>query len=147
MTIRQKVKEFHEAMDIPVISSPSIPADDRVRLRASLIAEEFFEVMVAMFGNAPLLVESQQAMSGFIAFAKPHVDLESVADGLCDLDYVIEGTRLELGIDGGPVLDEVHAANMRKVGGPVRDDGKRLKPEGWQPPDIARVLREQRGDG
>jgi hypothetical protein len=32
---------------------------------------------------------------------------------------------------------------MAKVGGPVRPDGKKLKPEGWQPPDIAGILRAQ----
>ncbi len=36
--------------------------------------------------------------------------------------------------------DEVHRSNMAKVGGPIRGDGKRLKPEGWTPPDVAGVL-------
>lgn len=51
------------------------------------------------------------------------------------------------GIDLRPVWSEVHAANMRKTTGPVREDGKRLKPEGWQPPDIAGVLRAQGWQG
>lgn len=39
--------------------------------------------------------------------------------------------------------DEVHAANMRKVGGPkCPDTGKQLKPEGWTKPDIEGVLRK-----
>ena len=29
---------------------------------------------------------------------------------------------------------------MAKVGGPIREDGKRLKPEGWEPPNITKVL-------
>ena len=29
---------------------------------------------------------------------------------------------------------------MAKAGGPLREDGKRLKPPGWTPPDIAGVL-------
>ena len=60
-----------------------------------------------------------------------------------DLDYVVEGTRLEFEIDGGPIAVEVHRSNMAKVGGPVREDGKRLKPPGWTPPDIAGELRKQ----
>jgi len=32
---------------------------------------------------------------------------------------------------------------MRKVGGVVREDGKRLKPEGWVGPDIEKCLRAQ----
>jgi predicted HAD superfamily Cof-like phosphohydrolase len=48
---------------------------------------------------------------------------------------VVEGARLELGIDGAPIA-AVHEANMKKVSGEVRADGKRLKPPGWKPPDI-----------
>ncbi len=65
------------------------------------------------------------------------------ADACGDLDYVIEGARLTLGINGKPVADEIHRTNLAKVGGPIRDDGKRLKPEGWTPPDIAGELRKQ----
>lgn len=52
-----------------------------------------------------------------------------------------------LGIDLGPVFEEVHRANMAKVGGPTRADGKILKPEGWTPPDVAGVLRRQGWSG
>jgi predicted HAD superfamily Cof-like phosphohydrolase len=62
---------------------------------------------------------------------------------MADLDYVVEGTRLEFGIDGEPIAAEVHRANMAKTEGPVAPDGKRLKPPGWTPPDIAGVLRKQ----
>lgn len=51
------------------------------------------------------------------------------------------------GVDAMPVFAEVHLANMRKLGPdglPIkREDGKVLKPEGWTPPDIQRVLDEQ----
>jgi hypothetical protein len=46
-------------------------------------------------------------------------------------------------VDLEPFFAEVHRTNMAKVGGPVRPDGKKLKPEGWQPPDIAGILRAQ----
>ncbi len=46
-----------------------------------------------------------------------------------------------------PVFDEVHAANMNKVGegGKVLRSatGKVLKPEGWVPPDVESVLERQ----
>ena len=52
----------------------------------------------------------------------------------------------QLGIPLGAVFDEVHAANMRKVGpdGTVtrRPDGKVIKPEGWKGPVVAGVLAE-----
>lgn len=75
-----------------------------------------------------------------------NVDLVEFADALADLDYVIEGTRLEFGINGAPIAAEVHRSNLSKLGpnGPMlREDGKILKPPGWTPPDIAGELRKQ----
>jgi predicted HAD superfamily Cof-like phosphohydrolase len=37
----------------------------------------------------------------------------------------------------------VQRCNMLKSTGPVRSDGKRLKPEGWEPPRIRELLIEQ----
>ena len=74
-------------------------------------------------------------------------NLVELVDALADLDYVVEGTRIEFGINGKPIADAVHAANMAKVGGGIRGDGKINKPEGWQPPDIAGELRKQGWEG
>jgi predicted HAD superfamily Cof-like phosphohydrolase len=67
-------------------------------------------------------------------------------DALCDLLYVTYGAAVEMGIDLESFFELVHEANLRKVPGPVREDGKKLKPEGWKPPDIEgelrRVMRE-----
>ncbi len=41
-----------------------------------------------------------------------------------------------LGLDLRPFFSIVHQANMLKTTGPIREDGKRLKPEGWVGPDI-----------
>lgn len=137
--------EFHRAMKVPILPTPQVPSDERVRLRASLIAEECLEFLEACFPDdydyyRPLLAE----MKDWIEKGKPRVDLSAAADALADIAYVVEGANLEFGIDSGPVLDEVHRANMAKVNGPIREDGKRLKPPNWQPPDIAGVLERQR---
>lgn len=145
--IREQVLEFHRAMDVPVLESPAVPADERVRLRLNLIAEEFFELLEASLpkgDDRSRAVELFKANLQAIAeCSKLDVDLPEFADALADLDYVIEGTRLEFGIDGAPVAAGVHAANMAKVGGLVREDGKRLKPDGWKPFDVAAELRRQ----
>lgn len=49
-----------------------------------------------------------------------------------------------LGLDLFPFYEEVHKTNMAKLGGPKREDGKQLKPPGWQPPRIAEILAELR---
>lgn len=70
-------------------------------------------------------------------------DLPGVADGLADLIYVSLHAAISYGIDLRPVWDAVQVANMAKEGGPTREDGKILKPEGWQPPDVAGILARQ----
>jgi len=148
VSIRANVLHFHRVMGQPVLDEPQVPPEDRVRMRLRLIAEEFFELFYAVTAIESvwalgLLDYFQQQLRGLINCAELKVDLPALADALCDLDYVVEGTRLEFGIDGGPVLAEVQRANIAKVGGVKRADGKIQKPEGWQAPDIASVLRSQ----
>lgn len=118
MSVQSDVRAFHEALDIPVLTSQGIPPD-RAELRAELIAEEANETILAIHDG----------------------DLVATADGLCDLLCVVYGAALEFGIDLDAVWPEVHRTNMAKVGGPVRADGKRLKPPGWTPPDIESALK------
>ena len=70
-----------------------------------------------------------------------------IADGICDSIYVLLGAALELGINITPLWDEVQRTNMAKEGGAIREDGKILKPEGWKPPVISRLLKEQGWQG
>jgi predicted HAD superfamily Cof-like phosphohydrolase len=147
-TNQDRLIEFHRAIGQPILPYPQVPPDDRVRLRARLIAEEFFETMDAMYGvngrSTPgaisKLVAARKLVANVIDTCIPGVDLVELADGLADLDYVIEGTRLECGIDGEPIAREVHRTNMLKSGGPVSPEGKRLKPPGWTPPRIREEL-------
>ena len=74
-------------------------------------------------------------------------DLVGIADGVVDSLVVILGTATTYGIDIRPIWDAVHKANMLKANGPMREDGKRLKPEGWTHPDIWELLIEQGVEG
>lgn len=146
--IQTKLIEFHRAMNVPILDTPQIPAEERVKLRLRLVVEECFELLQASLDlTEPWAWDMFQAAEANVAMlitrCHEHADLERVADALADIAYVVEGSNLEFGIDSGPVLDEVHRANMAKAGGPVREDGKRMKPAGWTPPDIAEVLRDQ----
>jgi len=131
------VAAFHNACDVPALTKPAIPPPDRVKLRWNLIDEE-------------VNVELREAMAidgrGYpLPITEPH--LPSIADAIADSIYVLVGTALEYGIPLARVWDAVQAANMAKVGpdGKVirREDGKILKPEGWQPADIAGILNSE----
>lgn len=114
--VQRDVEDFHRL--VCGIAPASTPAIRRPQLRADLIAEEAQETVTAILRG----------------------DLVGAIDGLCDLLCVVYGAADEFGIDLAPFWHAVHSSNMAKVGGPVRADGKRLKPEGWRPPDIAGVL-------
>jgi predicted HAD superfamily Cof-like phosphohydrolase len=148
-TIREQVSEFHRAFDQPVLDTPTVPPDERVRLRLRLVLEEAFELIEACGGLRSPLSLKQLRDDVFVLITRcgVKVDLVAAADALADLDYVVEGTRLEFGIDGAPIAAEVHRSNMAKVwpDGSVKknDDGKVLKPDGWTPPDIRAELVKQ----
>ncbi len=144
-TLREQVLAFHAAMGCPSADFPAVPSDERVRLRLRLIAEEFFELVGSVLDESTChsLTEARNELSFAIEHASLRVDIPELADACADLDYVVEGTRIEFGINGAPIAAEVQRSNMAKVGGPVREDGKIGKPSGWTPPDIAGELRKQ----
>jgi predicted HAD superfamily Cof-like phosphohydrolase len=67
-------------------------------------------------------------------------------DALIDILVVTIGAIHSMGADGEGAWNEVMRTNFAKIDpitGKVnkRSDGKVLKPEGWQPPDLARFLK------
>jgi predicted HAD superfamily Cof-like phosphohydrolase len=143
-------------MGQPIRDMPGLISDERVRFRLRLIAKKFFEVLEACSINRPILhaaVAHEIDSTGYhrvndgFALTPLKVDFPALADALGDLDYVVEGARCEWGIDGRPIAAAIHLANMAKATGPVREDGKRLKPEGWTAPDIEGELRKQGWEG
>ncbi len=148
--IRKQVEEFMIAAGQEVKDSPGVPSDDVVRLRAKLVMEEFFELLEAMFKQDSAMekemIETAHRRAALAIEKLPvDVDMIEVADACADIDYVVEGGRLAFGINGKPIADEVQRTNMAKFGEGswVREDGKRMKPPGWEPPDIAKLLKDQ----
>jgi predicted HAD superfamily Cof-like phosphohydrolase len=124
--LMEDVKAFHLACDVPILGSPIVPDYDRKQLRINLIEEEVNkELIPAMLAD----------------------NLLEIADAMADSIYVIVGAALEYGIPLDKVWEAVQRANMNKVD-PVtgkvrrREDGKILKPDGWQAPDIEKILKE-----
>src|ERR1700747_741146 len=119
MDTRNDVKDFMIACDQLVNDKPVIGEStyDQSKLYMKLIKEEFDELTLAFGEN----------------------DLVEVADACADLIWVIQGLAHTLGIPQQEVWDEVNRSNVAKYpGGKVlrRADGKIMKPEGWEPPNI-----------
>lgn len=91
----EKVKEFHQTFEAPVLDTPTIPSDDRCKLRVNLIQEELDEFSQAIKDK----------------------DIVEIADSFADLMVVLSGSILEFGMGDrfGELFDEVHRSNMSKA--------------------------------
>lgn len=89
------VARFHETFDLPILNSPTIPNSERCKLRIALIQEELDELKEALENE----------------------DIVEAADALADLQYVLSGAILELGLGEKfkTLFDEVQRSNMSKT--------------------------------
>jgi predicted HAD superfamily Cof-like phosphohydrolase len=119
------VRAFHLAFGLDARETPTEVSPALAAHRGELLAEEAAEVAeVSVVGP-----------------------LDRLAHELADVVYVAYGTALVHGIDLDAVIAEVHRSNMTKLGpgGQVarRADGKVLKGEHYETPDVRAVLRGQ----
>ncbi|MCC9704950.1 MULTISPECIES: MazG nucleotide pyrophosphohydrolase domain-containing protein [unclassified Streptomyces] len=119
------VREFHRAFGLDARTAPAEVSPELAAHRGELLAEEAAEV-------------AEVAVDG---------PLDRLAHELADVVYVAYGTALVHGIDLDEVIAEIHRSNMTKLGpdGRVarRADGKVLKGDHYQAPDVSSVLRKQ----
>ena len=118
------VKEFHERFGHPVKDEPDVSDMKLNELRVELLSEELRELMEAL-GTG---------------------DCVGALDALTDLQYVLDGAFLALGLHRykDAAVAEVHRSNMSKLGAdgqPIRrEDGKILKGPNYSPPDLVGVI-------
>ena len=119
-----KVKEFMTACGQDVNVVPTIPNEVTRQLRHSILIEEVMELQ----------------------YAEIHID---ALDAITDILYVLLGTAHAYGLGDKleAAFNEVHRSNMTKVmpNGKVlkREDGKIIKPDAYEPPNLQKVLELQ----
>lgn len=122
MSMVEKVAEFHQTFGVEIKDQPAIPNWRVKELRIALITEEYKELIKAIEND----------------------NIVEIADGICDLHYVVSGTSLAYGLNEDKLFAEVHRSNMSKAtaDGKVlkREDGKILKAETWTPPNLKRII-------
>ncbi|MCW5912957.1 MAG: nucleoside triphosphate pyrophosphohydrolase family protein [Cyclobacteriaceae bacterium] len=89
------VAEFHRTFKHPILTQPTIPDENRCKLRVALLAEELKELEVAILEK----------------------DIVGIADAFCDLQYVLSGAILEFGLGEKfkALFEEVQRSNMSKA--------------------------------
>jgi predicted HAD superfamily Cof-like phosphohydrolase len=121
-----QVKEFHETYGLPVENAPNISDAKTNDLRINLLAEELDELKEALANN----------------------DIVETLDALIDLQYVLDGAFLSLGLHDVKdiAFAEVHRSNMSKLGEdgkPIRreSDGKVMKGPNYFVPDMSQFIK------
>lgn len=145
-SLAEQVRVFQSLIKRKAPPVPTRPDGETLHLKLALITEEFFELLEAAGMESsvsePLFESVMDAVGAHCTPTK--VDMAAVADALGDLDFVSEGMRQELGIDGAPIAALIAKANFTKVSGPTDPvSGKRLKPPGFVPPNIKGALKRQ----
>jgi len=108
----------HPVRDKPVVLDPSKEDLASYALGMDLVKEEFKELCVA----------------------DSTTDLREMTDACGDLIWVVCGLMARLGVNLDAAWEEIRRTNWEKLGGPVREDGKLLKPEGWKPPSMEKAI-------
>lgn len=140
---QKKVRQFHEVFGGPIGNKPALGnSKNRVRL----ILEEAIELAAASGYNMEDLLHICAALALKVKYY-PEGNLVEICDALADLEYLVNGGYVSLGVDGEPIFNEVHRSNMTKLGKDgrpvINEHGKILKGEGYEPPDIKGVLEKQ----
>lgn len=135
---QKDVKTFMETMGQPVPSYPTLE-NYPLEMRARLILEETLEFIEA----SGLKVSIDLFEGPGIKSTGNPPDWPEMIDAICDLLYVTYGAAVAMGVNVEPFWKAVHDSNMQKLAGKTREDGKRMKPEGWQPPDIKGILKSE----
>lgn len=148
-----RATEFHHAMRLPVRTVPSVGTLEERILRVRLLLEEVLEYATASAVRVELagfrIKGTGELTIGENVGATP--DLVAMTHELGDCQVIVSGCAAQFGL---PVLaavsEEIHPANMRKLGPdgrPVlRADGKVGKPQGWKPANVARIVERALAD-
>lgn len=124
MKTLELVREFQLAFGRPIHDRPELHNQESNELRVRLLREEVTELEEALKCGTEV----------------------DVLDALTDIQYILDGSYLALGFHlyKEAAFREVHKSNMNKLGPDgqpvIRADGKILKPEGWQPPNLQKVI-------
>jgi len=117
--------------------------NERAGIKAMNVTSQDVETLTQTIHSRMRLIFEEY---GELADAVLSDNLVEILDGAADLIYVVLGTVHVFGLS--EVFDEVwqvvHSSNMKKLENKITLDsnGKIRKPEGWEKPNIQRILEK-----
>ena len=131
-------RDFMQRFDMNLPAQPQYHAE-ALSMWQTMLQEEWQEFMTAL--------QDYRQLPQADAAGQTRLRAELAAEGI-DVLNVLIGLLLSQGLPLEEMFAAIHAANLAKcVDGKVvrREDGKILKPEGWQPADKEGVIRASGG--
>lgn len=122
--------------------------DAQTTLYLRLTCEEFGEALCAANPSKTEQIEALLELLTPLAEVAPDCDRVKLFDGLIDTVVTTVGAGVSARFPMTAGWDEVYRTNIAKIDPETgcvtrRADGKVLKPEGWQEPNLRRVLNEE----
>jgi predicted HAD superfamily Cof-like phosphohydrolase len=157
MSDSQLVRDFTKESGTNVPDSPEAMTKQEVHFIIKMVLDEMMELYATVAGPE----EAKLAMIKMIAFSKD-IPLEFTeskaeligkqADALVDSYYYSLNCAAKKGTNLSKIFQIVHKANMDKRDPETgkflrRDDGKIIKPKGWQEPNITEEIKRQIREG
>lgn len=156
----QQVRDFHVVFDAPCPTAlTNLSVTSRYQ-RLHFILSEFIETVKAGGFQIDVIIDQDNKVDLDISHIEgSQQDHIEMLDGLGDIVYVCYGMAIEMGVDLGPIIREIHASNMTKLfdGKAVKNKqdeaykhlwiesepaGKVLKGPDYQKPQIAIVINQ-----
>ena len=128
------VAQFHKVFKAPLDEEWS---NDNLSLRLRLMKEEMKEIE----DEIKYIITVNTLLSKCSKIYEPAPEEKAkLLKEMADLQYVLSGTAVALGLDLQTAFNRVHASNMSKLdddGKPIfREDGKVLKGPNYKEPDL-----------
>lgn len=158
----KRVAEFHRAFGIEDPTEQIIPYNPNIQPcshgcdeaeHIAKVAMDLIELSKAVGqyakqNNSKLMMRLHLISEevGELALAMSTKDYVSCLDALTDIQYVLDGTYLTLGMADvkHQAFEEVHSSNMSKLGAdgkPVLDGGRVVKGPNYRKPNLAQFIK------
>lgn len=150
------VREFTGGAGQPTPDKPVLMTKDEVCFLGKMVLDEVMELFATVYSPS----DAKSKLCGLVDSSKdiaqlPDDETNLIAeqgDAIVDVYYYMLNAASKKGMNLSALFHIVHAANMAKRDPATgqflkRDDGKIIKPAGWQGPDVKGEIVRQLADG